>query len=354
MNHKQLSNKKSIRTISKKYHIIFWLSYFAFNVIRWGSYFDDYWYSLKSNLVEFPLHIVLVYINLYYFIPKFLTTKKYKTYILFFLLALGVLYTVRTGLNYILVTKNIWPEMDAYQQAFTFNHIIAVTIGELYVVALATALKLTVDWVNQKGRIEALRKEHLKSELNFLKSQIQPHFFFNTLNNLYALTLEKSNLAPEVVLKLSDIMQYVIYDIKKSKVSLLKEIEYIQNYVDLELLRCHENSEIKINIEGNINDAKIPPLIFLSFIENCFKHGNKNSSDFYICIDIEKNTNNLLILTIRNSFEVNDSLLSNNLKKGIGNSNTKRRLDLIYKGNYNLDIFKEKETFTVKLEIPLT
>ncbi len=350
-----LSDKKNNRTISRRYHIIFWLGYFIFNVIRWGSYFDDYWYSLKSNLVEFPLHIILVYLNVYYFIPKFLIPKKYKTYITLLLISLGVLYTIRTGLNYILVTKNIWPETSAdYQQAFTFNHIIAVTIGELYVLALATAIKLTIDWVNQRSRIESLRKEHLKSELNFLKSQIQPHFFFNTLNNLYALTLEKSNLAPNVVLKLSDIMQYVIYDVNKPKVKLLNEIEYIQNYVDLELLRCHEDARVDISLQGNINDVKIPPLIFLSFIENCFKHGNKNNSDFYVYISIEKTNTDFLIFNLENSFDSKNTYNIKNLRSGVGNSNTKRRLDLIYKDLYTLDILKKENVFTVNLKIPLT
>lgn len=352
---KLLSDPKKNRTILRKYHILFWLGYFIFNVIRWGSYFDDYLYSFKSNLVEFPLHIILVYLNVYFFIPKFLIPKKYKTYILFLVLSLGMLYTIRTGLNYILVSENIWPETGSdYQQAFTFNHIIAVTIGELYVLALATAIKLTVDWVNQRRRIETLRKEHLKSELNFLKSQIQPHFFFNTLNNLYALTLEKSNLAPDVVLKLSDIMQYVIYDVNKPKVALLNEIEYIQNYVDLELLRCNKDADVTINLKGNVNNVKIPPLIFLSYIENCFKHGNKNSNDFYICIDIENHNDNFLIFNLENSFDNNQNHYIKKLKSGIGNANTKRRLDLIYKETYTLDIQQNSNTYTVSLKIPLT
>lgn len=339
------------KTIKTKYHIYFWLGYFLFNVIRWGSYFDDYWYSLKSNLVEFPLHILIVYFNIYILIPKFLLQKKYKKYILSLAFSLLLIYIFRTGLNYLLVTKNIWPEAEGIQEAFTFNHVIAVTLGELYVVALATAIKLTIDWANQKDRIETLKKERLKSELNFLKTQIQPHFFFNTLNNLYALTLEKSKKAPEVVLKLSEIMQYVIYDIKQQKVSLLKEIEYIQNYIDLQQLRCHKNATINIAIDGDISKAKVPPLIFLSFVENCFKHGDRNSNNFYIYILFKKTKQNNLVFTVKNSYETKEIT---SIKKGIGNTNTKRRLDLIYENKYKLNISKSNSVHAVDLEIPLT
>lgn len=345
-----MSKKKySNRTIKKEYHIIFWVGYFIFNIIRWGSYFDDYWYSFKSNLVEFPLHMILAYTNVYYFIPKFLIQKKYKRYVSLLAISLCILYIIRTGLNYFLVTKNIWPEAEGTQEAFTFNHIVAVTLGELYVLALVTAIKLTVDWTNQRMRIENLRKEHLKSELNFLKTQIQPHFFFNTLNNLYSLTLEKSNKAPSVVLKLSDIMQYVLYEVKDTKVSLLNEIDYIQNYLDLELLRCNKDSEIDVNIIGDISNVKIPPLIFLSYIENCFKHGNKASPDFYIYISFEKTENNILIFTLKNTFDFSEI---KNTRNGIGNTNTKRRLDLIFKDDYLLDITHENNLYTIKVEIP--
>ena len=146
------------RSIPRKYHIIFWLSYFTFNVIRWGSYFEDYWYSLKSNLVEFPLHILIVYFHIYVLIPKFVLKKKYKRYVFLLLASLAVLYLVRTGLNYLLVTKNIWPEAESTQQAFTFNHIVAVTIGELYVIALATALKLAFDWIYEMDRVKKIQE----------------------------------------------------------------------------------------------------------------------------------------------------------------------------------------------------
>ena len=350
-----IENINSNRTIKRKYHFIFWGSYFAFNVLRWGSYFDNYYYAIKSNLIELPLHIILVYANLYFLIPKFLVTKKYQKYVFFLFLSLCIQYIIRKALNYFLVANNIWAEASETLNSFTFNHVVAIALGELYILALATAIKLTIDWVNQKTRIESLEKEQLKSELNFLKTQIQPHFFFNTLNNLYSLTLEKSNQVSDVVLKLSDIMQYVIYEVKASKVPLLKEIDCIQNYLDLERLRCHKNSILKIDIKGDINRVKIPPLIFLSYIENSFKHGNRSHNDFCIYISFEKTAKNSLIFTLKNSYDsATSEIKTKNLKKGVGNLNSKRRLDLIYKDNYELKISKKNNTYKVYLEIPLT
>ena len=126
--------------------MIFWVGYFLFNVLRWGSYFHDYWYSIKSNLVEFPIHIIVVYINVYYLIPKFILRKKYWSYLSYLILILILVYLVRTGLNYILVTKEIWPEAEDSGRFMELNHVIAVILGELYVVGFVTAIKLVIDW----------------------------------------------------------------------------------------------------------------------------------------------------------------------------------------------------------------
>ena len=338
------------RSIPRKYHIIFWLSYFTFNVIRWGSYFEDYWYSLKSNLVEFPLHILIVYFHIYVLIPKFVLKKKYKRYIFLFFASLAVLYLVRTGLNYLLVSKDIWPEAESTQQAFTFNHIVAVTIGELYVIALATALKLAFDWIYEMDRVKKIQELQLTTELNFLKSQIQPHFFFNTLNNLYALTLEKSDAAPSVILKLSDMMQYVLYDVKESKVRLFTAINYINNFIDLERLRFGESVKSNIDITGEISAISVPPLLFLPFIENCFKHGIKKNNDVKIEIEFKNIDNKFLEFRVQNTFVDN---LINEERSGIGNKNVRRRLELLYNTNFTLTTTMVNNTYKVYLKIPI-
>lgn len=341
--------KKTNFRIPLKYHFLFWVSYFSLNFIRWGSYFKDYWYSLKSNLVEFPLHILLVYFTIYFLIPKFILAKKYALFFISFAAALALLYIARTGFNYILVTENIWPEADGLQDSFEFNHILAVTLGEVYVVAFVAAIKLTVEWTYQKRKVETLKKLQLTTELNFLKSQIQPHFFFNTLNNLYALTLEKSDIAPSVVLKLSDIMQYVLYDVKEPLIALTTEIKYIQNYLDLEEMRHGTNVKIKISIKGDISGIMIPPLLFLPFIENCFKHGIKGNENLKVKIGFKIVENKKLIFTTENNFV--DS--SPTTKHGIGNPNVKRRLELLYRKSFKLNSKVLENNYKVKMSIPI-
>ena len=336
--------KNTSYSIPTIYHAWFWLAYFTFNVIRWGSYFDDYWYSLKSNLVEFPLHIVLVYFNIYFLIPRFILTKKYKTYIFLFIVSLFLLYIIRTNLNFFLVTKNIWPEADGNEQAFTFNHIIAVILGEVYVVALATAIKLTFDWIYERDQVKELQKVQLKTELDFLKAQIQPHFFFNTLNNLYALTLEKSDIAPSVVIKLSEIMQYVLYDVKEPKIRLFTAINYIHNYLDLERLRYGDKIRTNIDIKGNIENVKVPPILFLPFIENCFKHGTEDNSNLKVAIRFENVSDKWLIFKVENNLTKLATLDKSKKRHGIGIQNVKRRLELLFPNNFELktEIIEQK------------
>ncbi len=341
--------KNTTYKIPTKYHFIFWIVYFLFNVIRWGSYFDDYWYSLKSNLVEFPLHIILSYFTIYFLTPKFILTKKYLLFFVYLSLLLALVYVIRTGLIYLFITKDVWPEAEGIQRAYTFNHIIAVTLGEVYVLALTSAIKLTVDWVTEKRKNDNLKKLQLRTELDFLKTQIQPHFFFNTLNNLYALVIEKSENAPDAILKLSEIMQYVLYEAKASEISLSKEINYIHSYIELEKLRFENTIKVELSINGNIDGITVPPLIFLPFIENCFKHGAKNNEALKINITFTKNENSILFC-VENNF---NNLANVVAKQGIGIENVKRRLQLLYLGGFMLRITSIENKYIVKLTIPL-
>lgn len=331
-----------------KYHFIFWISYFALNVVRWGSYYQDYWYSFKSNIVTVGLGMVLAYFHIYFLLPKLLYRKKIIIYIFFFVIALAVFYVVRTELIFFYINDNVWPESQTPQMAYAFNHILAVCLIGIYDVGIATAVKLGVDWVFDRKRIQSLEAIQLKTELQFLKAQIQPHFFFNTLNNLYALTLEKSKQAPEVVLKLSEIMEYILYDAKEPTIRLLNEIKYIQNYIDLERLRYGEKVSVMVNMLGDIESKDIPPLLLLPFVENCFKHGAIDNDQLNILIEFEVTDKDVLKFSVINNYNLSSQ---NNKKHGIGNQNVLRRLELLYGDNFTLDTRTEKQNYIVELSI---
>ncbi|MEH6704055.1 sensor histidine kinase [Galbibacter orientalis] len=338
------------KTIALKYHFYFWGIYFMINFIRWGSYFNDYSYSFSSNLVEFPLHIVIVYFNVYYLIPKLIFKKKYVLYVISLILLLAIHYIIRSGLNYWLVTENLWPEAQGTQEAFGFNHILAVSIGELYVIGITAAIKFTVDFIDERNQNQQLRELQYKTELKYLKAQMQPHFFFNTLNNLYALTLKKSSQASDVVLRLSDIMKYIIYDASKKRLPLIQEINYIDNYIELEKLRYEDSIESEINIDGTIDGIQVPSLLFLPFIENSFKHGVQNNKKLKLTVFFEK-AGQYLIFKVLNNFDIEKS--ESETQGGIGLKNMQRRLEILYKDNFDLKTEVNSDMFVVTLKIPI-
>jgi sensor histidine kinase YesM len=319
-------------------------------VVRWGSYFDDYWYSLKSNLVEFPIHIIVVYINVYFLIPKFILRKKYRAYIGYLITMLALVYLVRTGLNYLLVTKEIWPEAHDAGKFLELNHVIAVVLGELYVIGFVSAIKLVLDWAIEKRGNEELANLQMSTELKYLRTQIQPHFFFNTLNNLYALTLQKSDNAPRLVLKLSDMMQYILYEVNSSKASLLQEINHINNFIDIERMRFNDRIEFNMDITGEIDDIKVPPLLFLTFIENSFKHGLKENDTVKINMSFKIVKNEYLEFALSNNFNSNTQKEENN---GIGIANAQRRLNLLFSNNFTLESKINKGLYNIFLKIPI-
>ncbi len=335
--------------ISLKYHVSFWIVYFAFNSIRWGSYFNDYWYSFKSNLIEFPIHIIIVYFNIFFLVPQFIIKKKYKMYIISFIIVLVVHYFVRIGLFHWLISTEKFPLFSGEEELFSFNHIVTITLGEIYVIGLVSAIKFTIDYVIELNKNNQLFELQTETEMKYLKAQIQPHFFFNTLNNLYALTLMKSEKAPHVVLKLSEIMEYVLYEVNKKKIPLLKEINYVQNYIELEKIRRGDLVECTIEIIGKIDNISLPPFLFLPFVENCFKHGQLKTGRIFIDMHFKRNGKELEFI-LKNSYQPEPVF---NEKSGIGLINIKRRLELLYGNFFQLKNYLTEDQYIVELKIPL-
>ncbi|WP_229796805.1 sensor histidine kinase [Algibacter mikhailovii] len=265
-------------------------------------------------------------------------------------LILVLVYVIRTSLNYILVTEQAYPESVVPSSVFDFNYIVQVILGELYVISFVTSIKFIAEWFIEKKKNENLAKLQLSTELKFLRTQIQPHFFFNTLNNLYALTLQKSDNAPKLVIKLSEMMQYVLYDIDGSRTDLLNEINHINNYIDIERLRFNDRVEVDIDISGDIEDVYVPPLLLLSFIENCFKHGMRGNDKLKINMSFEVLNSGYLEFVLINTF---NPIILQDAKSGIGNDNAKRRLNLMFSNNFVLESKIEEDKYKLFLKIPI-
>lgn len=346
-------NSNGLYRVSLFHHIVFWLIYFAFNTFRWGSYYNDFFYSLKSNSLGFPIHMALSYLNIYVLMPMLVYKKKYVTYILSILASIFIMVFIKYKLTYLLINENVWPEGPEVTNSLTLDYVIEMMIGELYVITFVAAIKITLDFLAEHKRLADLEKVQLETELMFLKTQISPHFFFNTLNNINALALEKSNKTSKIVMKLSELMRYLLYETKLKRQTLENEILCIQNYLDLEKVRHDELLEVNMSISGDIQNKEIAPILLLSFVENAFKHGvNKNIGKVKIDIDFNI-VEDFLYFTISNPMptlsEHENPLESSN---GIGLENVRKRLSLGYDPkDYKLDIYNENDIFVVKLKI---
>ncbi|WP_108424593.1 sensor histidine kinase [Flagellimonas amoyensis] len=339
--------------ITPLHHVLFWVIYFAFNFLRWGSYFNDYLYSLKSNLLGFPIHITLTYFTIYYLVPKFIFKRQFVAFVVALFTSIFILVVIKYLLTFFLISYNVWPE-GPETHSLTFNYTVVMMLGELYVITFVSSFKLTIDWLRETGRVAKLEKEQLETELRLLRAQISPHFFFNTLNNIYALSLEKSDKTPDTIIKLSDLMRYVLYETRDKDQSLKKELVFIQNYLDLEKIRYNENLDLKFEVTGDPKGKKIAPLLLVQFIENAFKHG-ANKSIGKVKIDIGATIEEkFLYFRISNTKPKHQEPPSKKQSGGIGLSNVEKRLKLRYgEDEYRLDIFDEPDEYIVNLKLKL-
>ena len=341
------STSKDLATAPGFLHLSFWLLTYLFLFIIDNRDLPNL-YKLIDNLVDISFFIFISYVNIYYLIPKFLQNKKPLLYMLSLIGMAFLLSPILTS-AYLLIYRNFLDEVSTRLEFKNTAFIICLFVG------LASMLfKVTKDWLIHQQERKELESQKLQSELKFLKSQIDPHFFFNTLNNLYALTLKKSDLAPEIVLRLSEMMRYMLYECNELKVPLDKEIKYLKNYIELEKLRQGNNFEIGFNVNGNAEDKMIAPLVFIPFLENSFKHGvNNQIKSGFVYINMELSETDVK-MSIENSKIT--SLTSNyQLKKsgGIGLKNVRRRLKLIYPKQHKIDIIDKASTFKVLLDIKL-
>jgi len=222
-------------------------------------------------------------------------------------------------------------------------------IFSVLIVGFDTGLLSGLRWIRAENEKVKLEKENVATQLTLLRTQVSPHFFMNTLNNIHALVDSDTSRAKEAIIKLSKMMRYLLYETETEKTSLKKEVEFLESYINLMKLRFSEKVRITLNLPAIVPEASLPPFLFISFIENAFKHGISYKKESFITIDLIPGQDRLLF-TVKNSKNENNQVRE---FSGIGIENARKRLDLLYGDKYHLDIIDNEDLFTVNLSVPL-
>jgi two-component system, LytTR family, sensor kinase len=303
------------------------------------------------------LVIVFFYVNYLWLVPNYLSKSRFLIYFMTIFLMLSTCYFATASYaRHKYHTESLERKPDGQQQAGAhhrpprfrgyFSALFCLTI-----LAISTSIRVTEGWFSNEKQKKEMENQKLGAELSLLKSQINPHFFFNTLNSIYSLAIVKSNRTPEAVLKLSELMRYIIYDTERKVVPLSKEVEYIANYIELQRLRLPDEVKVKLITELGDSDAVIEPLLLLPFVENAFKHGVDVEKGGNILIHIQL-TGNELKLHVANPL-VNDNSSIVDKHRGIGVNNTLKRLRLLYQDNFTFTAGAVKNKYVVDLVVKI-
>ncbi len=343
------SLKKQIKSWSKHdsfYHVVFWFSLFlvmlATSVPSMG-----FVQALLTDFINVGFFAAISYFNYFYLFPKYLKDRN----LWWHFGALAVISLLITPIKTIFLF--FFSSGNIELQSHYLNDQFFIFISTFFAGTSTTIYKVMNDWLIQQRDKKELESQTLQSELKFLKSQINPHFLFNTLNSLYALTLKKSDLAPEIVLKLSEMMRYMLYECNEKEVPLQKEINYMKNYLELEKLRHGAKMLINLNVNGEITDQKISPLILIPFIENSFKHGiNNQITQGFVNLELNIFDNDLQMI-LENSKSPSLPKIGDKRSGGIGLVNVRRRMTILYPDHHHLETKESPNTYKIELNLNL-
>jgi LytS/YehU family sensor histidine kinase len=275
-------------------------------------------------------------------VPRIFNKKRFAA----FSLVQVALFIVYVGIG--------WMNSALFRDNDHFNwrgHILFTFFIFLFMLATSTAVRMGLDWIKAEKLADEKINENLKTELSLLRSQVSPHFMFNVLNNMVALARKKSDLLEPSLIKLSSLMRYMLYDVDGEKVTLEKEIDYLESYIDLQKQRMSKNVRIHTDFTRVDRNYEIEPMLLIPFVENAFKHGAVMIENPEISIDLTANGRDLLFI-VKNRF-AEDSLEIKDKTSGIGLTNVKRRLNLLYGKNHHLIIDRKDGWFSISLHIKL-
>lgn len=328
----------------KFHHVLFWALVFA---VWYFLRYQDYSKSstaLKVTLIKVVDLALLVYITNYLLIPTLLYRKKYAVFIISFVL---MIVTSSVLKMYILAEVMHAPAFLGLPRNLK-SRIYDNVLPHFFLVTAGAAIQLIADYLRLQQRMMETAKEKAEAELNFLKSQINPHFLFNSINSVYFLIDKENQPARESLHKFSEMLRYQLYEVNGSRVPIEKELRYLEDYVHLQKLRKNEQYQVSFSISDTLRNISIEPLLLIPFIENAFKHVsayNDKPNFIHINLDLQQGE---LLFTVENSAE---DKLQKDSYGGIGLKNVKRRLDLLYPGNYELTTQKTADRYKAVLKL---
>jgi len=298
-------------------------------------------FETYNRTVIFLQIILLVYGNMYFFVPRFLLKKKYLNYGLSVLSGMVLAYVIHQVASYYFKT-DLLPHEDDDINFFTYSFMIMVLI------IASSAIKLFQQWIADAQLIHGLELAKAGAELEQLKNQINPHFLFNMLNNANVLIEDDPKKASQVLVKLSDLLRYQLYDSSRDKVLLTSEIHFLEDFLNLEKVR-RDNFNFLISKEGELSGVQVPPLLFISFVENAVKHNNDSAKSSYVNLFFNVSRNELSFKCINSK----PALKAVNKSGGLGLANVQRRLELMFPSTHDLKIEDNSETYCVTLTLKL-
>ena len=333
-------------------HIFLWIIVLLFFSFFFGVHGANFRTLLLFSAFFLPVTIATTYIFTYNLIPNYLLPKRYLKFGLYsiYTFIISAIFIILSAFYALVIVLDLdWKDQFPVSKSLFY---IMITIYLVVVIASAfSLLKNNYASVAKnkelKNRILEAQLELKDQELQYLKMQIHPHFLFNTLNTIYGLSLSKNEKTPEMILQLSALLDYILYQTQKPLVKLEDEINHIRNYIELESKRFQDALEIEFNCEEIPSDTELAPMLLLPFVENSFKHGKGTDGKLKIWISI-KLVAEELDFRIANSIQNSSETFTN---AGIGLQNIKRRLDILYHDDYQLNIEKDKASFSVILRL---
>ncbi len=333
-------------------HAAFWIAHLLIRVFISRYYLADTLQLFWIELAELPLKIAISYYIILFLIPRFLKTERYTALGLWSVAGMLFIAFIKR-LHLIYFVDPTMPESWTATAPFWTPVLFFKPLIFIFPTAgLVVAASFVWQWFENQQKTKDLETEKLQAELNYLRGQIHPHFLFNTLNNLYALTLKNSPDAPDIVLKLSEMLSYMLYEANESTVSLNREIEQISNYIELEKLRYGNRLEQSFEIEGNLSHVRIAPLLLVTFVENAFKHGVSGALENpFVHIRLVAEGSRLRF-AVENSVAPKMASPTGHVN-GIGLQNARRRLELLYPEKHKLTIIEKSHIFQLTLQLEL-